>query len=151
MLIALTLMQSALARTHTHSDWSTVSIRVTQQTRLYTIFPYTPSHTHTHESKYVYKNWISGVRGSRSTRVFTSDGIQSLEASCMTQMFVGFGSRCCCASRGVLCNIEALFLNKNREICISQTSWSVAGSWLSIGPDAVDGQDKEEDIIEMGS
>lgn len=149
MLIALTLMQSALARTHTHNDWSTVSIRVTQQKRLYTIFPYTPSHTH--ESKYVYKNWISGVRGSRSARVFTSDGIQSLEASCMTQMFVGFGSRCCCASRGVLCNIEALFLNKNREICISQTSWSVAGSRLSIGPDAVDGQDKEEDIIEMGS
>lgn len=69
----------------------------------------------------------------------------------MTQMFVGFGSRCCSAPRGVLCNIEAFFLNKNREIRISQTSWSVAGSRLSTASDSVDGQDEEEDIIEMGS
>lgn len=68
----------------------------------------------------------------------------------MTQMFVGFGSRCCSAPRGDLCIIEAVFLNKNQEICISQTSWSVAGSRLSTRPDE-DGQDKEGDIIEMGS
>lgn len=95
------------------------------------------------------KNRIAGARGSRSAGVVTSDGIRSLEASCMTQMFVGFASRCCSAPRGGFYAISRhFFLNKKQEIRISQTSWSRAGSQLSTGPDSADGRDREEDLIE---
>lgn len=157
MLITLTLMQSVLARTHTHTLTMTEVLLASGWGRRSSSITYSHTHPHTHSPSQthtranVYKNWIAGACGSQSTYVFTSDGIWSLEASRMTQMFVGFGSRCCFAPWGVLFNTEALFLNKNREICISQTSWSAAGSRLSTGPDSEDGQDEGEDIIEMGS
>lgn len=105
---------------HTHTHIGALSVEWHSRCNLHTVFLYystwqsqqvalsplitekmcQPAKIRLSMRSYSYKtarhtHWIAGLCGS--CHVFTSNGILSLEASWMTQMFGGFGKRCCCA------------------------------------------------------